>query len=148
MGAAIALLAIQPGCWAMGSGSPTKPAGPAAGSEAAEVFRSLKESRTAAGRTPPGWIGVLEPIAQQGAEEIAKGGDLNVVGNDVANKASYRIMRNAYAWTFQTDSLSLKPWPARVLAPYSLAVAIGVALMQTTAPGRYAVVLVSPESGK
>lgn len=145
----IALAAIHGGCMAMGRASPAgKKAGPVAGSEAAEIFQSLEQGRAAAGKAPPGWIGVLEPIAQQGAEKIASGGSLNVVGNDVADKATHRIMRNTSVWTFHTDSLAINPWPARVLSPYGLTVAIGVALMQTTAPGRYAVVLVIPEPGR
>jgi hypothetical protein len=35
-----------------------------------------------------------------------------------------------------------------MLASYSLSVAIGVALMQTTAPGRYAILVVIPEPGR
>jgi hypothetical protein len=35
-----------------------------------------------------------------------------------------------------------------MLASYGLSVAIGVALMQTTSPGRYAIVVFIPEAGR
>jgi hypothetical protein len=70
-----------------------------------------------------------------------------VVLHEVNRRAAHNLMRNVMSWAFVTDVLTLTDWPPRLLSDGSALVAIGVSLMQTTAPGRYAIVLILPECG-
>ena len=145
----LALCFAQSGCLALGRASSGQDsAGPKVGTDAAQVFASLKEARLEAAKMQPTWVNLLEPLALQGANRLAAGGDWGSIANDIASQAAHRFGRNTSVWTFRSDGLALKPWPTRMLASYSLSVAIGVALMQTTAPGRYAIVVVIPEPGR
>ena len=143
-------LAIHATCCMAFGGSASKitPAAPAPGSDAAEVFDSLRQARFEAMKTPPTWVGSLEPLAQRGASRLAAGGNLDVSTNDIASQAAYRFGRNVSVWSFVGDALTMKSWPVRMVASHSLSVAIGVALMQTTAPGRYAIFVIIPEPGR
>jgi hypothetical protein len=148
-GLMLALCLAQFGCLAHRRASPGEgPAGPAVGTDAAAVFTSLKEARLEAGKAQPTWVNLLEPVARQGANRLAAGGESASVAHDIASEAVYRFGRNISVWSFRSDGLALKPWPTRMLASYGLSVAIGVALMQTTSPGRYAIVVVIPEAGR
>ena len=71
-------LAIHATCCMAFGGSASKitPAAPAPGSDAAEVFDSLRQARFEAMKTPPTWVGSLEPLAQRGASRLAAGGNL------------------------------------------------------------------------
>ncbi len=148
-GLILALCLGPSGCLAFRRASSGQdPAGPEVGTDAAQVFASLKEARLEGAKLQPTWVGLLEPLARQGANRLAAGGDWGSIANDIASQTTYRLGRNVSVWTFGSDGLALRPWPTRMLASYSLSVAIGVALMQTTAPGRYAILVVIPEPGR
>ena len=148
-GLVVALCLVQSGCFAHRRASSAEgPAGPAVGTDAAEVFTSLEQARREAGKAQPTWVNALEPVARQGANRLAAGGESASIANDIASEAVYRFGRNISVWTFRSDGLALKPWPTRMLASYGLSVAIGVALMQNASPGRYAIVVLIPEPGR
>ncbi len=69
------------------------------------------------------------------------------VGALRAIEALDRFGHRIAVWSFVTDDLRNLEWPPRMLSGHTLGVAAGVALMRTTAPGRYAIVLILPEPG-
>jgi hypothetical protein len=141
-----AAVAGAAGCASFGQHDST-PAGPPAGSDEGQVFRSLQRARQQAQATPPGWVGLLEPLARRGALRLATGGDAGVVAQDIANHAASEFGRNVRTWSFKTDTLTILTWPPSLISSKGLLATVGVALMQTAAAGRYAVVLIMPDAG-
>ena len=115
--------------------------------DAEVVLASLRTARAGINARPPTWVGTLEPLAGDGARQLAHGALGRSVAHDIANKAAYRFGRNVMVWCFVTDDLHAIAWPPQLLSGRSLLVTLGVALMQTTAPGRYAVIVILPEPG-
>jgi hypothetical protein len=127
-------------------GGPRAPATPT-DPDAQVVFESLRAARTRMGARPPSWVGRLDTLARRGATDLAQGKLGQSVASDIGSKAAYTIGRNVETWWFITDDLHNIDWPPRMLSGRSLLVSLGVALMQTTAPGRYAVLAIMPEPG-
>ena len=70
-----------------------------------------------------------------------------MVGQEVVRKAVERFGHYVSVWWAIVDDLRNVTWNPRLLSGRGLGVAVGVALMRTTAPGRYAVVMILPEPG-
>lgn len=143
-GALLCLAGWAGGCATPGGPRPTaRPADP----DTALLFDSLSAARAKMNANPPTWVGSLEKIARNGATQLAQGGLAQSVVHDVSGKAAYSLMRNVSTWWLVTDDLVNLEWPPRLLSGRGLPVALGVALMQTTAPGRFAVIVILPEPG-
>ncbi len=127
-------------------GGPRAPATPT-DADAQVVFQSLYAARTRMGARPPTWIGRLESLARQGATDLARGKHGRSVASDIGDKSASSAGRNIEIWWYITDDLHNIDWTPRMLSGRSLLVSVGVALMQTTAPGRYAVLVIMPEPG-
>ncbi len=123
-----------------GGGRPTDP-------DEEAVFGTLVAGRTERNLRPPTWVATLEPLAHEGAERLAGGAPGHAVGKEGARKAVERFGHYVYVWWVVVDDLHNVTWTPRMLSGRGLGVAVGVALMRTTAPGRYAVVMVMPEPG-
>ena len=135
----IGLGCVPPG----GARGPARPTDP----DADVLFASLREARTRINARAPTWVSALEPLARSGALQLAKGGLGRSVVHDVSSRAANGFGHNVIVWWFVTDDLRAIEWPPELLSGRSLLVSLGVALMQTTAPGRYAVVVILPEPG-
>lgn len=135
----IGLGCVPPG----GARGPARPTDP----DADVLFTSLRDARTKMNARVPTWVSALEPLARDGALQLAKGGLGRLVVHDIASKAANGFGHNVSVWWFITDNLRGVDWPPELLSGRSLLVSLGVALMQTTAPGRYAVVVILPEPG-
>jgi hypothetical protein len=138
-------------CLALGSACAT-PGGPRSGArptdpDEAAVFGTLVAGRAERNLRPPTWVSTLEPLAHEGAEQLAGGMPGQAVGQEVVRKAVERFGHYVYVWWAVVDDVHNVTWTPRLLSGRSLGVAVGVALMRTTAPGRYAVVMIMPEPG-
>ncbi len=111
------------------------------------ILAGLEQARARRNLRPPTWVQTLEPIAQEGAEQLAGGALPGAVTKQVWRKALDRFGHRVWVWWFVADDLHNLEWPPRMLSGRTLGVAAGVALMRTTAPGRYAIIVILPEPG-
>jgi hypothetical protein len=139
LGLALGVACATPG-GPRGGGRPTDP-------DEEAVFGTLVAGRAARNLRPPTWVSTLEPLAHEGAEDLAGGAPGQVVGQKVVKKAVERFGHYISVWWAVVDDLHNVTWNPRLLSGRGLGVAVGVALMRTTAPGRYAVVIILPEPG-
>jgi hypothetical protein len=128
------------------------PGGPRSGGRPTDpdeeaVFGTLVAGRAERNLRPPTWVSTLEPMAHEGAERLAGGAPGHAVGQEVVRKAVERFGHYVFVWWAVVDDLHNVTWDPRMLSGRGLGVAVGVALMRTTAPGRYAVVMIMPEPG-
>jgi hypothetical protein len=127
-------------------GGPRASAGPSDPNEDA-VLISLRQARVSRNLRPPTWVQRLEPLAREGAEQLAGGALGASVAHQIGSKAANGFGHNVSTWWFVADDLHNLEFPPELLSGRSLLVSVGVALMHTTAPGRYAVVIILPEPG-
>jgi hypothetical protein len=138
-------------CFVLG-GACVTPGGPRGGGHPTDpdedaVFATLVAGRAERNLRQPTWVSTLEPLAHEGAEALAGGAPGHVVGQEVVRKAVDRFGHYISVWWAIVDDLRNVTWNPRLLSGRGLGVAVGVALMRTTAPGRYAVVIILPEPG-
>ncbi len=112
------------------------------------VFASLEQARAQRNLRPPTWVQRLEPLAREGADKLAGGALGASVAHQLAEKAAYGFGHNVMVWWFVADDLHNLNWSPQMLSGRNLLVTVGVALMRTTAPGRYAIIVILPEPGR
>ena len=137
-------LAAATGCATFGG--PRSPARPSDPNEDV-ILTSLQQARAQRNLRPPTWVQRLEPLAREGAEQLAGGALGASVLHQIGSKAANGFGHNVSTWWFVADDLHNLEWPSQLLSGRSLLVSVGVALMRTTAPGRYAVIIILPEPG-
>jgi len=141
----VAALAVTVGCLGQLGRPPVS--APPRGSDAEIVLDQIASIRRAERSTPPTWIDRLAPAAREGAARLADGADGRGVANDVSRKVAYGMGRNVEVLCMSTDSLYGLNLPSRLVGGHNLLVAVGVAVMRRGGPGRYAIVIVTPEAG-